>query len=138
VHYDYEKAEDNEVDLKEGEYVNEIEMVDKDWWLGLNARGEKGLFPSNYVEIIEDEHQDRAPSETQPGSNAFSPETVTGSTVSPGSRAKPTAKALYDYEAAEDNELSFPEDAEITNIVSPSLFLPLHLFCPNFLNRPIC
>lgn len=138
VHYDYEKAEDNEVDLKEGEYVNEIEMVDKDWWLGLNARGEKGLFPSNYVEIIEDEHQDRAPSETQPGSNAFSPETVTGSTVSPDSRAKPTAKALYDYEAAEDNELSFPEDAEITNIVSPSLFLPLHLFCPNFLNRPIC
>ncbi|OJJ53285.1 hypothetical protein ASPSYDRAFT_50789 [Aspergillus sydowii CBS 593.65] len=119
VHYDYEKAEDNEVDLKEGEYVNEIEMVDKDWWLGLNAQGERGLFPSNYVEIVEDGHQDHTSSETQPAPNAFSPETVTGSTVAPGSRPKPTAKALYDYEAAEDNELSFPEDAEITNIEFP-------------------
>lgn len=119
VHYDYEKAEDNEVDLKEGEYVNEIEMVDKDWWLGLNARGERGLFPSNYVEIIGGEHQDRTPSETQPAPNAFSPGTVAGSTEAPGLRAKPTAKALYDYEAAEDNELSFPEDAEITNIEFP-------------------
>ncbi|KLO94519.1 ABP1-actin-binding protein [Fusarium fujikuroi] len=30
-----------------------------------------------------------------------------------------TAVALYDYEAAEDNELSFPEDATITNLEFP-------------------
>ena len=29
-----------------------------------------------------------------------------------------TATALYDYEAGEDNELSFPENATITNVVS--------------------
>jgi hypothetical protein len=30
-----------------------------------------------------------------------------------------TATALYDYEAAEDNELSFPEDATVTNLEFP-------------------
>lgn len=47
VQYDYEKAEDNEIELKEGEYVTNIEMVDEDWWMGENVHGETGLFPSN-------------------------------------------------------------------------------------------
>ncbi|KAL4993563.1 hypothetical protein BDV10DRAFT_23034 [Aspergillus recurvatus] len=118
VHYDYEKAEDNEVELREGEYVTEIEMVDKDWWLGLNARGERGLFPSNYVELVEDDRHGRAESDTQPA-NAHASKTVADPTPTPGSHVNPTAKALYDYEAAEDNELSFPEGAEIINIEFP-------------------
>ncbi|KAL3432527.1 hypothetical protein BDV09DRAFT_173784 [Aspergillus tetrazonus] len=118
VHYDYEKAEDNEVDLREGEYVTEIEMVDKDWWLGSNAQGERGLFPSNYVELLEDGRQSRAESDTRPA-NAHESETLADPTTTSGSHVKPTAKALYDYEAAEDNELSFPEGAEIINIEFP-------------------
>ncbi|KAL4757178.1 putative actin binding protein [Aspergillus foveolatus] len=118
VHYDYEKAEDNEVDLREGEYVTEIEMVDKDWWLGLNAQGERGLFPSNYVELLEDGRQSRAESDIRPA-NAHASETLADPTPTSGSHVKPTAKALYDYEAAEDNELSFPEGAEIINIEFP-------------------
>lgn len=109
VLYDYEKAEDNELELKEGEYVVNIEMVDDDWWMGQNARGEAGLFPSNYVELVEEEahtegqaaHETAAPNAPEPGQGA-------------------TARALYDYEAAEGNELSFPEDATITNVVSRS------------------
>jgi hypothetical protein len=39
-----------------------------------------------------------------------------------GAGSLPTATAEYDYEAAEENELSFPDGATITNIVSlPSL-----------------
>ncbi|KAL4732836.1 hypothetical protein BDV11DRAFT_201250 [Aspergillus similis] len=117
VHYDYEKAEDNEVDLREGEYVTEIEMVDKDWWLGLNAQGERGLFPSNYVELVEDGRQSRA--ESDKPANAHASETLADPTPTSGSHVNPTAKALYDYEAAEDNELSFPEGAEIINIEFP-------------------
>lgn len=123
VQYDYEKAEDNEIDLKEGEYVTDIEMVDKDWWLGMNTHGEKGLFPSNYVEAVEDDHPVEPASGTQEyGHEADVPASSADQPVAPSSVQDavkgPTATALYDYEAAEDNELSFPENAEITKIVS--------------------
>jgi hypothetical protein len=52
VQYDYEKAEDNEIELKEGEYVTNIEMVDEDWWAGENVHGETGLFPSKLMKFI--------------------------------------------------------------------------------------
>ena len=118
VQYDYEKAEDNELELKEGEYVTNIEMVDDDWWMGQNLRGETGLFPSNYVELMGVEgddggqasHQDEA--EPEPEQH-----TAGGTETSPGA----TATALYEYEAAEGNELSFPENAKITGVVSYTL-----------------
>ena len=119
VQYDYEKAEDNELELKEGEYVTNIEMVDENWWMGKNSRGEEGLFPSEYVEIIEeggDAHRQAAhhQPETEPKPEKYH----TGSAeASQGA----TATALYDYEAAEDNELSFPENARITGIVSQNI-----------------
>lgn len=119
IQYDYEKAEDNELELTEGEYVTNIEMVDEDWWMGTNSRGESGLFPSNYVEIVEgeeeQEHEDAAPppaARPTPAPAASAP-------------AGPTATAIYDYEAAEDNELSFDENATITGLVNlPFLSFP--------------
>ena len=105
--YDYEKAEENELELREGEQVTNIEMVDEDWWMGQNSRGETGLFPSNYVELIEDRVAGGASNGPQqpPSAHESAPE------------AGPTATALYDYEAGEDNELTFPENAKITNVV---------------------
>jgi drebrin-like protein len=100
VHYDYEKAEDNELELHEGGYVTNIEMVDEDWWHGENDRGETGLFPSNYVELIEDDEP-----------------------AAPAASKGNTATAQYDYEAAEDNELSFPEGATVENVVSSKFSL---------------
>lgn len=119
VQYDYEKAEDNELDLREGEYVTNIELVDDDWWMGQNPRGESGLFPSNYVELVEGDadaggqfsHQTKAnlQPEPEPRQNYSGiAETSQGA----------TATALYDYEAAEENELSFPENARILSVVS--------------------
>jgi hypothetical protein len=116
VQYDYEKSEDNEIDLREGEYVTDIEMVDKDWWLGVNERGERGLFPGNYVEM--EEHVDTAGHEAalEPEPEP-EPEVAAAAAPAVGSQG-PTATALYDYEAAEDNEISFPEGAKIENVVS--------------------
>jgi hypothetical protein len=127
VQFDYEKAEDNEIDLLEGEVVTEIEMVDKDWWLGVNVRGERGLFPGNYVEIVEDgDHDDTDAAAHHVPEPVAEPEPEPVATpvqnepaASNGGSHHPTATALYDYEAAEDNELSFPEGAKIVNVEFP-------------------
>ena len=113
VQYDYEKGEDNEIDLKEGEQVTQIEMVDENWWMGTNARGESGLFPSNYVELTEanglaGQHAEDQ-TEPEPGQHY--------ATLAPEIDQGATAIALYDYDAVEENELSFPENAKITGVV---------------------
>lgn len=104
IQYDYEKAEDNEIELREGDYVMNIDMVDEDWWMGTNSQGETGLFPSNYVELVEDEAETSAPAAA--ASHAAPP-------PPPAAAAEPepehasghgeTATAQFDYEAAEDN-----------------------------------
>ncbi|KAJ4372116.1 actin binding protein [Neocucurbitaria cava] len=121
IQYDYEKAEDNEVELREGEYVTDIDMVDEDWWMGTNSQGERGLFPANYVELVEDDNDEGATSApllpTHP-SATHEPESVSAP-AQPSGNSGPTATALYDYDAAEDNELSFPEGATITGLEFP-------------------
>ena len=128
VLFDYEKAEENEIDLVEGEVIGMIETLDEDWWQGTNGKGETGLFPSNYVEPImgpddeEDEepqhHHEEAEEEAdeKPSMRAAAP--MTAAATKPAAAAKPTATAIYDYEAAEENELSFAEGATVTDIVS--------------------
>jgi hypothetical protein len=120
--YDYEKAEDNEVELREGEYVTNIEFVDEDWWMGQNSQGESGLFPSNYVELIQDDGDDGGASAPPPlPTHPAEEEEETAPSAAPPAPSgggAPTATAVYDYEAAEDNELSFPEGATITQVVS--------------------
>lgn len=121
--YDYDKAEDNEIDLRDGEIVTDIEMIDQDWWLGVNTNGQRGLFPANYVELVEDDQLDsHAPAhavEPEPEPEpAPAPVPAAAPAPAPVSSKGPTATAIYDYEAAEDNEISFPENAQIVNVVS--------------------
>ena len=111
VLYDYEKAEDNELELKEGEYIFNIDMVDNDWWMGESTHGVSGLFPKDYVELVDDDSGQQGPA-----AHDLSDEPARESDIGkPGNGA--TATAMYDYDAAEDNELSFPEHATITDVV---------------------
>ncbi|KIX01804.1 uncharacterized protein Z518_09531 [Rhinocladiella mackenziei CBS 650.93] len=108
--YDYEAAEDNEVSLREGEMVTDIQRIDPDWWLVKNEAGQTGLVPSNYLTVLDDDDQADAPA-------------IPAAAMEPAPAAATlkgaTATALYDYEAGEDNELSFPENAIITNVTFP-------------------
>ncbi|KAJ4272338.1 actin binding protein [Fusarium torreyae] len=125
IQYDYEKAEDNEIDLVEGDVVTSIDMVDEDWWMGTNSRGESGLFPSNYVELVGDDEPAEPAAAAPPSPPVPAAEPEPEPQPQPQAPAEApadaghTAVALYDYEAAEDNELSFPEDATITNLEFP-------------------
>jgi hypothetical protein len=111
--YDYEAAEDNEVSLREGEIVSHIEKIDPDWWVVTNEKGESGLVPANYLVPLDDEDEGGA-----------APAHVAAAAVAGVHDATPAeeeagaqATAQYDYEAAEDNELSFPENAILHNVV---------------------
>lgn len=122
--YDYEKDEENEIALREGEQIINIDMVDEDWWMGENSRGERGLFPSNYVEVVEGGGSgEGAAAVTAPNMVDDAPPP---GPPQPAGGSLPTATAEYDYEAAEENELSFPDGAKIINVVcvsrSPSHF----------------
>jgi len=50
--YDYQAAGEDEVTFDPEEIIEDIEMVDEGWWIG-TVRGTRGLFPANYVELME-------------------------------------------------------------------------------------
>lgn len=51
--YEYEAAEEGEVGFAEGDLIESIDQIDEGWWSGTNPQGETGLFPSNYVEVVQ-------------------------------------------------------------------------------------
>jgi hypothetical protein len=50
--YDYEAADDSEITFDPGEIITNIERIDEGWWEGMGPRGVYGLFPANYVELL--------------------------------------------------------------------------------------
>ncbi|KAF2636602.1 hypothetical protein P280DRAFT_501169 [Massarina eburnea CBS 473.64] len=125
IQFDYDKAEENEIELRENEYVTNIEMVDEDWWMGTNSQGDQGLFPANYVELVEGDDDDAdagagapPPLPSHPSAAAEEEEPAAAPSA-PAGAAGATATALYDYDAAEENELSFPEGATVEDVEFP-------------------
>lgn len=49
--FDYEKEDDEEINMKKGEILG-ITEKDEDWWTAVNSKGEEGLVPENYIEVI--------------------------------------------------------------------------------------
>lgn len=51
--YDYQAADDTEISFDPGQLVTHIDQIDPGWWQGLGPDGNYGLFPANYVEIVD-------------------------------------------------------------------------------------
>ncbi|XP_067647020.1 drebrin-like protein [Eurosta solidaginis] len=50
--YDYQAADESEITFDPGDIITHIDQIDEGWWQGLGPDGTYGLFPANYVEII--------------------------------------------------------------------------------------
>lgn len=98
--YDYQAENDDEINFDPGDIITEIDTFDEGWWKGRGPDGRFGMFPANYVELIEDssevsQHPEPPAAEEDRGLQA---------------------RALYDYQASDDTEISFDPDDVITNI----------------------
>ncbi|KAF9918372.1 hypothetical protein FBU30_000237, partial [Linnemannia zychae] len=128
VLYSYEKSEENEMSLIEGEIIRNVTELDVGWWSGESEDGTRsGLFPANYVEVIEHAPESEQHHDAHAGHHAAAAvahEAVHdaygdqhGHDTNPaGGEKKPSAVALYDYQAGEPNELTFNEGEAITDI----------------------
>jgi hypothetical protein len=106
IKYDYEKSDNDEIALREGEYLTDVEMMNEDWWMGTNADGERGLFPSAFVELAQD---DADPSGGHGAAAPSAPANASGAApAAAGGEHGNTATALYDHEAAEPNGKDHP------------------------------
>lgn len=50
--YDYQAVDDTEITFDPGDIITHIDTIDEGWWQGLGPDGTYGLFPANYVEVI--------------------------------------------------------------------------------------
>jgi len=53
--YDYQASDETEISFDPGQIISHIDQIDPGWWQGLGPQGNYGLFPANYVEIIDNQ-----------------------------------------------------------------------------------
>ncbi|XP_020819417.1 drebrin-like protein isoform X1 [Phascolarctos cinereus] len=51
--YDYQAADDTEISFDPENLITGIEVIDEGWWRGYGPDGHFGMFPANYVELID-------------------------------------------------------------------------------------
>ena len=68
--YDFNPSEPGELQFRKGDVIAVLESVYKDWWKG-SLRGQKGIFPLNYVEKLQDPTADELEREAQMEAEVF-------------------------------------------------------------------
>ncbi|KAM7363328.1 cortactin isoform 2-T2 [Cochliomyia hominivorax] len=53
--YDYQANDDDEISFDPDDIITHIEMIDEGWWRGL-CKNRYGLFPANYVQVINNQN----------------------------------------------------------------------------------
>lgn len=120
--YDYDPQEENEIQLIEGQIVEQVEKISDEWWQGV-YRGVVGVFPSNYVEEIgygsSSPVVNQAPNPVPLPPREPEPEPIAVAAPPPLPAREEvglTAVALYDFDATASDELTIRENDVITNV----------------------
>ncbi|XP_045447051.1 SH3 domain-containing kinase-binding protein 1-like [Melitaea cinxia] len=100
--FSYQPANPDELPLCVGDVLEVLGEVEEGWWQGRRA-GRSGVFPSNFVVMLEPPPAQPAPAEPAP---ALPPKPV-----------KEQCRVLFPYTAVNDDELTLAE-GDIVNIVS--------------------
>lgn len=53
VEHNYTQKEPDELSLISGETIFKINKLTEGWWEGVNSKGRKGMFPENFVRLVE-------------------------------------------------------------------------------------
>lgn len=125
--YPYQAQNSDELDLNEEEVVTVTSASDADWVSAQNGNGQVGYIPAAYLEVIGDappaaDYDDIQTTETKFDTDFGGPDStiplpqpdidaLSGQTGDAGDllEEEDIVKALYDYEATNDEEISFAE-----------------------------
>ena len=50
MEYDYKAEQEDELNLKVGDVISNVQTAEGGWWEG-ELRGKKGMFPENFVKV---------------------------------------------------------------------------------------
>jgi len=103
VLFDYDAEQEDELSLKVGEIVHNVDCHDGGWWEG-EVNGRKGMFPENFVEVIE-----HTP---EPVLTIPNPPSSSGSS----SQIKYKARVTFQYDPVQEDELSL-EVGEVVEVL---------------------
>ncbi|XP_067355908.1 SH3 domain-containing protein 19 isoform X1 [Channa argus] len=108
--FDFEGEHSDELSFSEGDVIQLKEYVGDDWARG-NLGASTGIFPLNYVEVIEDLPPPTSQQQKQP-SRIPLPGMTAPLNAPPAEASQPSeawVMALYDYAGKSDDDLSFKQ-----------------------------
>ncbi|KAJ8664336.1 hypothetical protein QAD02_005998 [Eretmocerus hayati] len=98
VEYNYDAQEPDELSIRKGDIIRDVKVLNGGWWEG-TLRDKRGMFPDNFVKVIEG---------TRGSRNSSEQEEVT---LRNGSGRR-LCKVLFSYEPCNEDELKLvPEEA---------------------------
>ncbi|XP_053975351.1 SH3 domain-containing kinase-binding protein 1-like [Hylaeus volcanicus] len=108
VEFNYEAQEPDELTLKKGDIITDIKKILGGWWEG-TLRDKRGMFPDNFVKVLEPLSSGSTGSGGCEVVNSAKPEEVT---LRNGGSRRRFCKVVFSYEPCNEDELTLiPQDS---------------------------
>ncbi|XP_068975906.1 SH3 domain-containing kinase-binding protein 1-like [Bombus flavifrons] len=111
VEYNYEAQEPDELTLKKGDVITEIKVMLGGWWEG-TLRDKRGMFPDNFVKVLEPLSSGTVGSTGSGGSEGAGSAKSEDVSLKNGGSKRRFCKVLFNYEPCNKDELTLvPQDS---------------------------